>query len=104
HFEWQDMTDAPLVEPSRVPEPAWQFTPCYGSIYRTYDWKPREAADDHGDDEGGADVDDVGRYLAEHWIDPLQGVKLGGRPRWIQDAWYPEDGFLCQLASIWDRP
>jgi hypothetical protein len=91
-FHWMQISAMPLIAARAVPEPAWRFKPCYGSIYRIYDWKiPEDAAERGIEVEPGV-------------IDVLSGTKIGGVPDWIQDRWYDEGRFLCQLGSIWVWP
>src|SRR5579859_470027 len=36
-FEWVSLGDFPLTMPEEVPETPWKITPCYGTLYRSWD-------------------------------------------------------------------
>ena len=84
-FEWVSISESPLITGRNVPETDWIPMPCYGSIYRTFDY---------------AESDRFSQYDDHDKLSVLEATKIGGLPVWTQDAASLPGRFLCSLASI----
>ncbi len=85
-FEWVRLGEPGLIPAEAVPQTDWFIEPCFGSIYRTWDY---------------LDTDElfVG-YQRSYLIPVLEGTKIGGIPRWIQGSEDIQGRFICALGSI----
>ncbi len=83
-FHWLPAGLDDLIAAADVPETAWTLAPYYGEILRTVDYTYPE---DH----------------FEQWfrarVFEIEGIKIGGRPYWVQNPEFPDDRFLCVLGS-----
>lgn len=86
-FEWVRTTETDLIRQSEIPKARWQLLPCYGAIHRTLDFVD-------------AYESVVDRYNQPYCVDVIEGTKIGGLPRWIQEEAELPGRFLCALGSI----
>ena len=62
--------DFPLTTKAEIPQTGWQIQPCYGTIYRTWDYPT---------------VDGFAyRHISEHIPGFVEATKIGGCP-WMQE-------------------
>ena len=85
-FFWRDMGDGDLIEPSAMPGVELPIPPSYGVIHRTFDYPGAEAL--------------LQRCRYPELLAILEGTKIGGVPRWIQDPEPVRGRFLCALGSL----
>ena len=83
---WSSCNGQSLLVDS-VPKTDWTIDPCYGVLYRTVDYP------DITDDIFAA-------YAQPYLLACLEGTKIGGVPRWIQDEEQLPGRFLCALSSV----
>ena len=58
------LSDVPLTTKAEIPQTGWQIQPCYGTIYRTWDYP---------------DVDGlVYRHISQHVQGVVWATKIGG--------------------------
>jgi len=89
-FHWVNSSDAPLIEPDKVPERRWDIIPCYGVIHRTFDFVDVLKA---------SELIENGFY-SPHRLAVIEGTKIGGVPHWIQDEAKLPGRYLCTLGSV----
>src|SRR5215469_4040403 len=85
-FEWVSLGNMPLITQEEMPETPWNITPCYGTIYRTWDYPTAD---------GFAYPD-----IAEHIATTLEAMKIGGC---YPSPWIGQDHlgtYLCTLNSV----
>lgn len=86
-FEWVSLEEKlPLLTEKELPETAWEILPCYGTIYRTWDFPTAD---------GYAYPD-----LAEHIPEILEAMKIEGAS---PSPWIAQDHlgtYLCTLNSV----
>ncbi len=85
-FEWVFLGDFSLVTEDEVPATGWQIMPCWGTIYRTYDYPGVD----------GFAYPEVSAHIPEI----TGGTKIGGMCPWIQGEEDIPGTFLCALASV----
>jgi hypothetical protein len=86
HFEWVTCADTELISAAEIPKPEFDLPPCYGSIFRTFDYP---------------ESDELFQSFKAPWcLDVIEGTKIGGVPRWIQGEEIIPGRFLCALGSI----
>lgn len=90
-FEWVSPGDFPLVSRELIPQTGWQIMPCYGTLYRTWDYP-------HVDGFAYPEV-------KEHIPPVIEATKIGGICPWSEVDWtdYADgemEGYLCSLRSL----
>ena len=88
-FEWVSLGNIPLITQEEMPETPWNITPCYGTIYRTWDYPTAD---------GFAYPD-----IAERIATTLEAMKIGGC---YPSPWIAQDHlgiYLCTLNSVFLR-
>lgn len=92
-LEWADLGETDLVSDADVPVSDYKYMPHYAQIHRTYDYPDAEEA--------------FGNYSASYQLSVIEGTKIGGVPRWIQDDPGLPGRFICAVGSInysWYQP
>jgi hypothetical protein len=90
-FEWISLGDWPLIKSEAIPKTKLDFFPCYGAIHRTVDYLDAEK--------------DLAHYKQPDSICIIEGTKIGGVPKSIQDEDTSSFGkFLCAFGSIEPTP
>lgn len=89
-FEWVNGSESSLVETKDIPLARWDLLPVYGEIHRTKDYMTELS------------VQSALKEAYKMWycIAIAEGTKIGGMPRWIQDADEIPGRFLCALGSV----
>jgi hypothetical protein len=85
-FFWREMGDSDLIGPGGMPQCELVLPPLYGVICRTLDYP------------GAGPL--FGRYRKAELLASLEGTKIGGLPRWIQEPESLPGRFLCALGSL----
>ena len=86
HLAWFSLDQRfTLVE--HAPETDWPIDPCYATLYRTVDYPD-------------VDSDIFEAYSSPYLFPCLEGTKVGGAPRWIQNAEPMPGRFLGTLGSV----
>jgi hypothetical protein len=85
-FEWVSLGDFPLTTQAEIPQTGWQIQPCYGTIYRTWDYPGIDGF--------------AYRHVAEHVPGNVEATKIGGICPWIQGEEDISGEFLCTLGSV----
>jgi hypothetical protein len=84
-FEWVSIGDFPLVTAAMIPKTKWKPFPCYGAIFRAYDYP---------------DLDKFAYPETANYIPTINSAtKIGGVPEWIQYEELLPGRFLCELNS-----
>jgi hypothetical protein len=85
-FEWVSLTTLPLVTQQDIPETGLHIMPCYGSIYRTWDYPS---------------VDGFAYPEVAEYIPPVLGAtKIGGICPYQEQEFQSTQGYLCSLSSL----
>jgi hypothetical protein len=83
-FHWRNLAESDLVKPDDAPDTQEPLTPCYGSIYRTVDY----------------DQPLLNQTAFHNSLARIEGMKIGGLPRWVDDVPEQIQGrFLCMIGS-----
>jgi hypothetical protein len=93
HLEWVSLGESDLISEEDMPQTEFKYAPYFAQIHRTYDYPDAEA----GFDE----------YFCSYQLNVIEGTKIGGVPRWIQDDPGLPGRFICAIGSvspIWYRP
>jgi hypothetical protein len=107
-FEWYPLGLTDLARPGEVPPPERQFVTCYGLRHRTFDYLDEDRAMRYlrraippGRSTG------YGREFSLRLLCRLDGMKIGGAPRWfnLNDPERHKPGrFLATLAGVVPDP
>jgi hypothetical protein len=114
HFEWVKIPQTTPIMASDVPDTSWKLLPFYGEIHRTADFLTGGFAEPKwwsvlmkhsksiGEFWSGLTARRVleKRYHQSWSIPVIEGTKIGGIPRWIQNADKMPGRFLCALSSV----
>lgn len=85
-FEWVSLTTHPLVSRQDIPETGFQIMPCYGSIYRTWDYP---------------DIDGFAYpNIAQHIPPVCIATKIGGICPYQDEEPHNTEGYCCSLSSL----
>jgi Domain of unknown function (DUF1963) len=88
-FEWVNRSESRVVETGDIPASRWELFPVYGEIHRTKDYVMGEV------------TTELEKAYHQPWcIAVVEGTKIGGIPRWIQQAEKIPGRFLCSLGSV----
>jgi Domain of unknown function (DUF1963) len=93
HLEWAKIDGSDLVTEEDIPESEYNYTPYYAQIHRTYDYPDAEPR--------------FANYGCSYQLNVIEGTKIGGVPRWVQDDPGLPGRFLCAIGSInptWYEP
>jgi hypothetical protein len=85
-FEWTALTTLPLVTQQDIPETGLHIMPCYGSIYRTWDY-PHVA---------GYAYPDIAEYIPP----VIEATKIGGVCPLQEQERNGTEGYFCSLSSL----
>ncbi len=85
-FEWVSLGDFPLTAKAEIPKTGWQIMPCYGTIYRTWDYPTIDGF--------------AYPHIADHIPPIVEATKIGGCCPWIQGEEDIPGRFLCMLGSV----
>jgi hypothetical protein len=85
-FFWVSEGDNTLITPEMVPQFEFAIPPSYGVIYRTVDYPGQDGL--------------FNQFNGSDNIAVLEGFKIGGAPRWIQDEEDMPGNFLCDFGSL----
>jgi len=85
-FEWVSLGHFPLTTQAEIPKTGWQITPCYGTLYRTWDYPTIDGF--------------AYPHIAEHIPPSVEATKIGGICPWIQGEEDIPGAFLCALGSV----
>jgi hypothetical protein len=85
-FEWVSLGDFPLTTQAEIPQTGWQIQPCYGTIYRTWDYPTVDAF--------------AHRHISENIQGVIWATKIGGICPWMQGEEDIPGEFLCALGSV----
>ncbi|HEV8575102.1 MAG TPA: DUF1963 domain-containing protein [Dehalococcoidia bacterium] len=88
HFSWINRGVSELISAEEQHESSWKIAPYYGQIYRTYDLTEVHQ--------------NLTRYRGSEKLAVMEGTKIGGLPRWIQQAPQMPGRFLCALGGTDD--
>lgn len=114
HFEWVKISQTTPIHTSDIPDTSWKLEPFYGEIHRTADfltggvWEKKwwlllkKHSKSLSEFWSGLTAQ---RYLEKNyhqaWRIPIvEGTKIGGVPRWIQNPEEMPGRFLCALGSV----
>ncbi len=85
-FEWVSIGDFPLITAEEIPFSPWFIAPCYGTLYRTFDY---------------LDCDEYfEEYNQGYELPILEATKIGGVPYWVQEEEEMPGRFLCASATL----
>jgi hypothetical protein len=85
-FEWVSLTTLPLVMRQDIPETGLHILPCYGSIYRSWDYP---AVD-------GFAYPEIAAYIPP----VVAATKIGGVCPYQDQEYQSTQGYLCSLSSL----
>jgi hypothetical protein len=85
-FEWVTLDNFPLITRAEIPGTNWQTPPCYGTIYRAWDYPTIDGF--------------AYPHVSDHIPPVVEATKIGGRCPWIQGEEDIAGDFLCALGSV----
>ena len=86
YFEWISLNEKDLIMADKVPLTEWKINPCFGSVFRTFDYP----------DLGAFDYPHISDFIP--FSNPA--TKIGGVPTWVQNSKKLAGKFLGQINSI----
>ncbi len=82
-----------MVSEEDIPPSDYKFLPSYGQLHQTYDYPFADEL--------------FKNYGSSYQLNVIEGTKIGGTPRWVQDDPGLPGRFICAVGSInprWYRP
>jgi hypothetical protein len=83
---WVQSSASAPIDSADVPQTENPLLPLYGVLHRTYDCVAEQSA--------------FCRFRSSEKLSRIEGTKIGGLPRWIQNEPKSHPRFLCALGSI----
>jgi len=83
---WVSSGGSTPIDSSEAPQMKDAFLPLYGVLHRTYDYLAEQPA--------------FSRYRGAEQLSRIEGTKIGGFPRWIQQEEQAPGPFICALGSV----
>jgi hypothetical protein len=91
HYEWLPLKESNLIGESAVPKQSMKLLPCYGSVYRTFDY----------DGVDRKTLNALEKKVQCPWkLDVIAGTKIGGVAGRIQEAPKMTKPLLCSINSV----